>query len=744
MTTPPLAAGAAALPPEGARSAAGRPGGGPGARIKVGISACFFHADPKRPIFTGKTLQYVEQSVAHWVMSTGALAVMIPSPVGDTQKGDASLADYAEWLDALVLEGGSDLWPGSYGEEALDERWQGDRVRDEYEKDLLAAFASRGKPVLGICRGLQLMNVAHGGTLLQDIDTQRPGAVRHRDPVAYDRNLHPLEFVAGTRLAEIFEGDADHGGEQRPPPGDQGPGARLPGRGALPGRRHDRGDPQTGADVHGGGAVAPGVPSQRRGHARRSALARRFPGRGTNRQAPMTDSLVITNPATGERLAEVPADDAASVAAKYRRARAAQPAWAARPLAERHAAIVAFRGRVVAELETLAATLTAEVGKPIAQSRNELNGFLGRIDFFLAEVAASTANEEVFADAAITERIGHDPLGVVANVSAWNYPYFVGGNVFVPALLTGNAVLYKPSEFATLTGLHIARLLHASGVPGDVFIALVGGGEVGGALIDQPVDGVFFTGSAATGAKIAAAAGPRMIRLQLELGGKDPTYVAEDADPTAAAQSLADGAMYNTGQSCCSVERIYVHERIHDAFVEAFLATVQGFKVGDPADAATYIGAITRAPQIAVLEAQLADALAKGGQLRTGGRRIDRPGNWFEPSVVTNASHEMLLMREESFGPVIGIQKVGNDDEAVALMNDTRYGLTAGVYSRDEARAARLLAKVNAGSVYWNCCDRVSPRLPWSGLGDSGVGVTLSRYGILTFTRPKAWHLRKP
>jgi putative glutamine amidotransferase len=175
-------------------------------RIKVGISACFFHADPARPIFTGKTLQYVEQSIAHWAMSSGALAVMIPSPAGDTQKGDATVADYAHWLDALVLEGGSDVWPGSYGEAPLEEKWRGDPIRDEYEKALLTAFAARAKPVLGICRGLQLMNVAFGGTLLQDIDTQRPGAIRHRDAAAYDRNLHGVEFVAGTRLAGIFEG----------------------------------------------------------------------------------------------------------------------------------------------------------------------------------------------------------------------------------------------------------------------------------------------------------------------------------------------------------------------------------------------------------------------------------------------------------------------------------------------------------------------------------------------------------
>ncbi len=454
-------------------------------------------------------------------------------------------------------------------------------------------------------------------------------------------------------------------------------------------------------------------------------------------------TLKIVNPADGSPLAEVPADDATSVAAKADRARAAQPSWNAKPLAERIAVITRFRAGVAAELETLAKTLTQEVGKPLAQSRNELNGFLGRIDFFIAEVARATAPETVFDDASVTERIDHDPLGVVANISAWNYPYFVGGNVFVPALLTGNAVLYKPSEFATLTGGHIDRLLHAAGVPADVFATLVGTGEVGAALLDQQVDGVFFTGSAATGAKIAAQMGPRMIRLQLELGGKDPTYVADDADPRAAAESLADGAMYNTGQSCCSVERIYVHAKIHDAFVEHFLATVAGFKSGDPLVDGTYIGPLTRAPQLAVLDGQVADALAKGATLRAGGKRVEKAGNWYEPTVLTEVDHTMAVMRDESFGPIIGIQKVGGDDEALALMNDTRYGLTAGIFTRDPARAAQLLSKVAAGSVYWNCCDRVSPRLPWSGHGDSGLGVTLSTYGIQAFTRPRAWHLRR-
>ena len=200
--------------------------------------------------------------------------------------------------------------------------------------------------------------------------------------------------------------------------------------------------------------------------------------------------------------------------------------------------------------------------------------------------------------------------------------------------------------------------------------------------------------------------------------------------------------MYNAGQSCCSVERIYVHERVHDAFVDAFVAEVRGFRLGDPASEDTYIGPLTRAPQLDVLERQVADAKDKGAKLLIGGARLPAPGHWFQPTVFSHVDHSMELMREESFGPIIGIQKVGSDDEAVRLMNDTAYGLTAGVYTRDEARARGILAHVHAGSVYWNCCDRVSPRLPWSGVGHSGVGLTLSTYGIETFTRPKAWHMR--
>jgi acyl-CoA reductase-like NAD-dependent aldehyde dehydrogenase len=454
--------------------------------------------------------------------------------------------------------------------------------------------------------------------------------------------------------------------------------------------------------------------------------------------------LQILNPATGAVLAEMPQDTHESVLAKYQAARAAQPAWAALPLAERLACIRRFRAGVVAATDRLAATLTAEVGKPIRQSRNELAGLLPRLDFFLAATGDTLAPRAVFDEGGMRERFTHEPLGLVANISAWNYPYFVGANVFVPALLAGNTVLYKPSEYATLTGIEIGRLLVQAGVPPDAFGVCVGGGRVGIEVLKHAVDGVFFTGSYATGVKIAQAVAPRLARLQLELGGKDPTYVCDDADPRVAAASLADGAMYNTGQSCCSVERIYVHASVFDTFVDALVQEVRGFRVGDPADESTTIGPLARPAQVKVLEMQVADATAKGARVLAGGHRIDRPGNWFEPTVLVDVDHSMDVMREESFGPLIGIQKVGDDAEAVRLMNDTPYGLTAGVYSPDEKRATALLAQVRAGSVYWNCCDRVSPRLPWSGVGHSGVGVTLSTLGIETFTRPKAWHLRSP
>ena len=464
----------------------------------------------------------------------------------------------------------------------------------------------------------------------------------------------------------------------------------------------------------------------------------------------MADLISIINPATEALIQELPTDDRAAVAEKYARARATQPGWAALPLGDRVKPILRFRDLLIERVDTLAALLTSETGKPVTQARSEILALPGRIDFFVENADRVLVPERVYAEPAgaapgtgnLEEVIAQEPLGVIANISAWNYPYFVGGNVFIPALLMGNAVLYKPSEFATLTGGAIASLLHESGIPENIFIPVTGSGLTGAALLEQPLDGVFFTGSYATGQKIAVAAAPKLIRTQLELGGKDPAYVCADVNVAIAAAGLADGAFYNNGQSCCAVERIYVHSDVYDEFLEAFMATVKGFKLGDPTDPDTYLGPVSRKPQLNVLADQVKDAIAKGATLRCGGKRLDRPGWYFAPTVLTEVNHTMAVMQEESFGPVIGIQRVASDEEAVALMQDTPYGLTAAVYGTERERAIAILGQLKTGTAYWNCCDRISPRLPWSGRGHSGLGVTLSLAGIHTFVQPRAWHLR--
>jgi acyl-CoA reductase-like NAD-dependent aldehyde dehydrogenase len=449
----------------------------------------------------------------------------------------------------------------------------------------------------------------------------------------------------------------------------------------------------------------------------------------------------VVNPANQEVITELPEDDASSISLKVQQARAAQPAWQKISLDARLECIQRFKASLHEQRERLASVLSSEVGKPIQQAYNELDAMAGRIEFFLEHTRAVLA-DEVVQTGSMEEKIGWEPLGVIANVSAWNYPYFVGSNVFVPALLTGNTVLYKPSEYAALTGQAITELLHDAGVPQDVFQCVQGDGRVGAALVAEPVDGVFFTGSYATGRRIAEAVASRLIKLQLELGGKDPGYVTEDVEVATAVASLSDGAFYNAGQSCCSVERIYVHEAVAPAFIEQFVTAVKGFVVGEPNDPATYIGPLAREAQLAVLDDQVQDALQHGAKLLLGGKRMVRPGNYWEPTVLTHVTSSMKLMREESFGPVIGIQVVHSDDEAVRLMNDTDYGLTAGVYCKNRERAEGILKQLNSGSVYWNCCDRVSPRLPWTGRRHSGIGSTLSTHGIRAFLQPKAWHLR--
>jgi acyl-CoA reductase-like NAD-dependent aldehyde dehydrogenase len=453
--------------------------------------------------------------------------------------------------------------------------------------------------------------------------------------------------------------------------------------------------------------------------------------------------MIIINPATEEVLQEVKEDTEATVREKYGKVKEGQSSWAARPLEERVAILNKFYEALDAEKETLATSLTAETGKPLQQSYNELNGARARIKFFLDNSSRWLAEEWVVEEGATREKITYEPLGVIGNISAWNYPYLVGVNVFIPALIGGNSVLYKPSEYSTLTGLNIQRLLYRSGVPENVFQIVVGTGGAGEALLQLPLDGYFFTGSYRTGRYIAEKVASKLVPCQLELGGKDPLYVMDDVDDIdKVAAAALEGVVYNNGQSCCAVERIYVQESVYDAFVASYVEQMKKMVVGDPAVAGTDIGALTRPGQLEFLLDQIKDAVTKGAKLLYGGQKVNRKGYFIEPAVVVGVDHGMKLMTEESFGPVVGIQKVKGDEEAVRLMADTEYGLTAAVYSKSYERAEQVMKKLNTGTVYWNCCDRVSAGLPWSGRKHSGLGTTLSYQGIRAFVQPKAYHIR--
>lgn len=455
--------------------------------------------------------------------------------------------------------------------------------------------------------------------------------------------------------------------------------------------------------------------------------------------------MTIINPATEEIITELDEDNADTLNVKFKLVKQGQKEWQKTPLPDRIAIIQKFAALLKSNIESLASILTSEMGKPLQQSRNEINGACGRIDWLASNAVTYLSPELMTETTSMVEKIEYEPLGVICNISAWNYPYNVGVNVWIPALLAGNAVIYKPSEYATLTGIQIAKYLIQAGVPEAVFQVAIGTGATGNLLLDMPFDGFYFTGSYKTGEYIYQKVARQMVPCQLELGGKDPVYVADDIpDIKAAAAGIADGAFYNNGQSCCAVERIYVHEKIYDQFTEHFIDEVRSWKIGAPDEKDTYISVLSRRQQLDFLQSQVEQALACGATLATGGQRIERKGYYYLPTVLTNVDNSMSVMRDESFGPIIGIMKVKDDAEAIKLMNDTEFGLTAAVYSASKDRADKIFAQLDTGTVYWNCCDRVSAAVPWSGRKHSGFGSTLSHAGIRAFTKPKAYQLRIP
>ena len=453
--------------------------------------------------------------------------------------------------------------------------------------------------------------------------------------------------------------------------------------------------------------------------------------------------LTVVNPATEEIVKQLVEDTEESIATKITVCRKAQDSWRQSSLEERISVIHKF-GRILQEnAEQCAYDTSLETGRPVHQIVAEIRATDARIQYFCNRVAQVMRTQQVYRDDSVVEELSWEPLGLIANISAWNYPYFVGCNVFIPALLTGNGVIYKASEHACLTGGHMTRLLSLAGIPEGVFQEVLGAGDVGSMVLSHDLGGVFFTGSFATGQKINEMVSARLMRVGLELGGKDPCYVSDDVDIATVAPLVADGAFYNCGQSCCAVERIYVHEKIYQPFLKKFISSVQSFKTGNPLERQTYLGPLTRKQQISVLQRQVDDALKKGASIQLGGREVESRGYYFEPTVLIDVNHSMEVMMEESFGPIVGIQRVSSDQEALELCNHTSYGLTASVYCREDKRLRKMLSQLNSGTVYGNCCDRVSPYVPWSGRQRSGIGSTLGELGIQAFLQPKSWQIRR-
>ena len=414
-------------------------------------------------------------------------------------------------------------------------------------------------------------------------------------------------------------------------------------------------------------------------------------------------------------------------------------------LEERRALCLRALEKMEARTDEIASDISRMMGKPLSQARGELSGMAGRYRHLL-EIAEASLADIVLPKEGFDRRIVKEPWGVVLDLPAWNYPLLTAVNAVVPAILAGNSVVLKHSPRSPLCGEHFARAFAEAGAPDGLLTAMHAAHETSEAMAGDPrVKKTLFTGSVFGGQRIQRAATERhFTHVELELGGNDPVYVAPDCDVEKAAASLVDGAMYNAGQSCCAIERVYVHESIYAAFVAACAPLIRAYVMGDPRDDKTTLGPIAQPHHVAELAAFVLDATGKGARLVCGGKaaQVSGKGRFFEATLLADVTHDMSLMKNESFGPIMPVMKVASDEEALARMNDSRYGLTAAIYTKDHARAKRMAKELEAGTIYMNRCDSLDPALPWVGVKDSGCGVTLSALGFDHLTRPKAIHFR--
>jgi acyl-CoA reductase-like NAD-dependent aldehyde dehydrogenase len=454
------------------------------------------------------------------------------------------------------------------------------------------------------------------------------------------------------------------------------------------------------------------------------------------------------NPATGEVLRELECAGESEIQAAVARARATQAAWAGIGVRGRVTVLREFQQRLLKRKSEIAEAITREAGKPVAEALT--TEVLVALDAarFLIENAYRLLRDEVLPHGSLVTklkrgRLVREPYGVVGIISPWNYPFSIPATETLAALVAGNAVVLKPSEFTSLVALELESLLHAAGVPQAVFQVVVGDGASGAALIHSRgpgIDKLVFTGSVATGKRIAAAAAERLLPVVLELGGKDPMLVLDDADVDVASSAAVWGAFMNAGQTCLSVERCYVHRSLYEKFVHTCVEKTNKLRVGNGMDRDTDMGPMIHERQLQIVEAHVEDAVGRGARVLAGGSRVPELGtNFYKPTVLADVTHEMGIMREETFGPVLPVMAFDSDEEAVQLANDSEFGLAASVFTRDNARGERLARRIHAGTVMVNdviSCFGIS-EAPHGGVKSSGAGRTHGRFGLEEMVRLK-------